>query len=277
MKRELEEVRRTRGLHRDARKRVPFPVVALVGYTNAGKSTLFNALTGAGVFAENQLFATLDPTMRGAELPSGRRVILSDTVGFISELPTELVAAFRATLEEVAEADVILHVRDAAHPDSQAQRADVAAVLDGMAEDGTLAPDWPARTVEVLNKADLLGGVDGVPARSGDVAVSALTGEGLPRLREAIDARISEGMQTVGYDVPASDGAQLAWLYEHGEVVGRRDGEEATHVTVRLSSGDRARFEREASRPGRADDALPAAGDNWSGPPAAPPPAGPER
>ena len=277
LKRELEEVRRTRGLHREARRRVPFPVVALVGYTNAGKSTLFNALTGAGVFAENQLFATLDPTLRGTELPSGRRVILSDTVGFISELPTELVAAFRATLEEVAEADVVLHVRDAAHPDSQAQRADVVAVLDGMAEDGTLAPDWPARTVEVLNKADLLGGVDRVSARSGDVAVSALTGEGLPRLREAIDARVSGGLQTVGYDVPASDGARLAWLYEHGEVVGRRDGEEATHVTVRLSPGDRARFERQAFRPGRADDALPAAGDRRSGSPAAPPPAGPER
>jgi GTPase len=277
LKRELEEVRRTRGLHREARRRVPFPVVALVGYTNAGKSTLFNALTGAGVFAENQLFATLDPTLRGAELPSGRRVILSDTVGFISELPTELVAAFRATLEEVAEADVILHVRDAAHPDSQAQRADVASVLDGMAEDGTLDPEWPARTVEVLNKADLLGGVGQVSARSGGVVVSALTGEGLPRLREAIDARISEGLQTVGYEVPASDGARLAWLYRHGEVVGRHDGNGATRVTVRLHPRDRARFERQAFRPGLADDALPAASDNRSGPPAAPPPAGPER
>jgi len=248
LKRELEEVRRTRGLHRQARRSVPFPVVALVGYTNAGKSTLFNALTGAGVFAENQLFATLDPTLRGTELPSGRRVILSDTVGFISELPTELVAAFRATLEEVAEADIILHVRDAAHPDSQAQRADVVSVLDGMAEEGTLALDWSARTIEVLNKADLLGGVGGVPARPGGVAVSALTGEGLPSLREVIDARISEGLQTVGYDVPASDGAQLAWLYEHGEVVGRQDGDEAIHVTVRLSPRDRARFERQADR-----------------------------
>ncbi len=132
LKRELDQVRRTRGLHRTARRRVPFPVVALVGYTNAGKSTLFNALTGAEVAARDQLFATLDPTMRGMRLPSGRRIILSDTVGFISDLPTELVAAFRATLEEVAEADVILHVRDAAHPDSMAQRADVMAVLDGM-------------------------------------------------------------------------------------------------------------------------------------------------
>src|SRR6202041_4723 len=137
LKRELEQVRRTRGLHRTARRRVPFPVVALVGYTNAGKSTLFNALTGADVTARDQLFATLDPTMRGMRLPSGRRVILSDTVGFISELPHELVAAFRATLEEVAEADVILHVRDAAHPDSAAQRADVIEVLDAMVADVT--------------------------------------------------------------------------------------------------------------------------------------------
>ena len=143
LKKELEQVRRTRGLHRSARRRVPFPVVALVGYTNAGKSTLFNALTGAEVTARDQLFATLDPTMRGLQLPSGRRVILSDTVGFISELPHELVAAFRATLEEVAEADVILHVRDAAHPETAAQRADVLAVLEDMVADGTLDAAWP--------------------------------------------------------------------------------------------------------------------------------------
>ncbi|MBV8459243.1 MAG: GTPase HflX, partial [Acetobacteraceae bacterium] len=156
LKRELEQVRRTRGLHRNARRRVPFPSVALVGYTNAGKSTLFNALTGAEVTARDQLFATLDPTMRNLRLPSGRKAILSDTVGFISDLPTELVAAFRATLEEVAEADFILHVRDAAHPDSAAQKADVTAVLDGMALDGMLDTEWRTRTIEVLNKADLL-------------------------------------------------------------------------------------------------------------------------
>src|ERR1700692_4646939 len=141
-----------------ARGGVPFPVVALVGYTNAGKSTLFNALTGAEVTAKDQLFATLDPTMRGLRLPSGRRVILSDTVGFISQLPHELVEAFRATLEEVSEADVILHVRDAAHPDSAAQHADVLAVLEGMAREGTLDEAFATRTIEVLNKADLLGG-----------------------------------------------------------------------------------------------------------------------
>jgi GTP-binding protein HflX len=245
LKRELEQVRRTRGLHRTARRRVPFPVVALVGYTNAGKSTLFNSLTGAEVTARDQLFATLDPTMRGLRLPSGRRAILSDTVGFISELPTELVAAFRATLEEVAEADVILHVRDAAHPDTGAQRADVIAVLENMAADGTLDSHWRDRTIEVLNKADLLGGVANVPARPGAVAVSAITGEGLPALLNAIDARIASGMEVVDYIVPPSDGARLAWLYEHGEVIGRRDEDEAIHVTVRLLPADRARFERQ--------------------------------
>ncbi len=245
LKRELEQVRRTRGLHRTARRRVPFPVIALVGYTNAGKSTLFNALTGADVGAREQLFATLDPTMRGLRLPSGRRAILSDTVGFISELPTELVAAFRATLEEVAEADVILHVRDAAHPDSAAQRADVIAVLEGMTADGTLDPGWPSRTIEVLNKADLLGGVARVPWRPDAVAVSAITGDGLPALRAAIDSRIAAGMETAAYEIAPADGARLAWLYQHGEVVDRRDAESGIHVTVRLLPADRARFEQQ--------------------------------
>jgi GTP-binding protein HflX len=244
LKKELDQVRRTRGLHRSARKRVPFPVVALVGYTNAGKSTLFNALTGADVQARDQLFATLDPTMRGLVLPSGRRTILSDTVGFISDLPTELVAAFRATLEEVAEADVILHVRDAAHPDSAAQRADVLAVLDNMARDGTLAEDFSARTIEVLNKADLLGGAGALPAKPGSVAVSAITGEGLDELKATLDTRIAAGMEQADYNIAHADGARLAWLYEHGEVIERNDDDLEAHVTVRLLPADRARFER---------------------------------
>lgn len=244
LKKELEQVRRTRGLHRSARKRVPFPVIALVGYTNAGKSTLFNVMTGATVMAKDQLFATLDPTMRGLRLPSGRRVILSDTVGFISELPHELVEAFRATLEEVAEADVILHVRDIAHPETTAQRADVLKVLDDMVADGTLDADWQDRTIEVLNKADLLGGTAEVPVRSGAVAVSAVTGEGLDDLKAAIDTRIAAGMELLEYNIPPSDGARLAWLHQHGEVIERQDDDAIVHVKVRLLPADRARFER---------------------------------
>ncbi len=243
LKRELEQVRRTRGLHREARKRTPFPTVALVGYTNAGKSTLFNALTGAEVVARDQLFATLDPTMRGITLPSGRRAILSDTVGFISELPTELVAAFRATLEEVSEADIILHVRDASHPDTLAQRHDVEAVLQGLVDDGTLDPNWRDRTIEVLNKADLLGGVAEVQTKTGMIAVSAITGEGLSVLADAIDRRLAAGMLVRNYALPVADGARLAWLYKHGEIVTRHDGEETIDVTVRLLPADCERFE----------------------------------
>jgi GTP-binding protein HflX len=245
IRKELEQVRRTRGLHRSARRRVPFPVIALVGYTNAGKSTLFNALTGAEVTAKDQLFATLDPTMRGLRLPSGRRVILSDTVGFISQLPHELVEAFRATLEEVSEADVILHVRDAAHPETAAQRGDVIKVLDDMVADSTLDPAWPDRTIEVLNKADLLGGTAGVAVRDGGVAVSAITGEGLEALKAVIDLRIAQGMEVADYDIPPQDGARMAWLYQHGEVIERQDDEAAVHMKVRLLPADRARFERQ--------------------------------
>ena len=238
---ELEEVRRTRGLHRGARKKVPYPVVALVGYTNAGKSTLFNALTGSAVMAEDQLFATLDPTMRGISLPSGRHIILSDTVGFISELPTELVAAFRATLEEVAEADLLLHVRDVAHPDTEAQAADVRAVLNRMAKDGTLDEAWANHTLEVLNKADLLGGTGHVVQGEG-IAVSALTGERLGRLLAEIDARLAARLEVLAVDIPVEDGAKLAWLYRHGEILSRQDDEDFVKLEVRMSAADKARF-----------------------------------
>ncbi|HQT74698.1 MAG TPA: GTPase HflX [Acidiphilium sp.] len=245
LRRELDEVRRTRALHRAARNRVPYPVVALVGYTNAGKSTLFNALTGATVHAQDQLFATLDPTMRLIVLPSGRHAILSDTVGFISDLPTELVAAFRATLEEVAAADIILHVRDCAHPDSAAQRADVISVLDGMARSGMIDEGWSSRCIEVMNKIDLLDpAISDLPGPAA-IAVSALSGENLETLRAAIDARLAGAMQVATYWLAHADGAALAWLYRHGEVLSRMDGEDAIAIEVRLRPEDRARFERD--------------------------------
>jgi GTP-binding protein HflX len=246
LRRELEEVRRTRGLHRGARRRVPYPIVALVGYTNAGKSTLFNRLTGAEVFAQDLLFATLDPTMRSLNLTSGRQVILSDTVGFISDLPTELVAAFRATLEEIAEADVILHVRDIASPDSAAQRADVLAVLEGLAAGpaAALDEDWPERVIEVLNKADLLDGDRraGLPAEA--MVVSAVTGEGCAELLAAIDARLAVRMVLREAALDPRDGETLAWLYQHGEVFARTDADDAIRVQVRMTPENAARFDR---------------------------------
>jgi len=239
LKKELEQVRRTRGLHRRARDRVPYPVVALVGYTNAGKSTLFNALTGAGVYAQDQLFATLDPTMRQIRLPSGRTAILSDTVGFISELPTQLVEAFRATLEEVASADIILHVRDAAHPDTQAQRADVLHVLTDMAEgaDAALDENWQARVIEVLNKADLLpeGQLSGM-------AVSALNGDGLEALLAAVDGRLGAGEKESLHRIDAGDGARIAWLHRHAEVLETIAEDDVLVLRVRMSATARARF-----------------------------------
>jgi GTP-binding protein HflX len=251
LKQDIDAVKRTRGLQRAARKRVPYPAIALVGYTNAGKSTLFNRLTHASVVAVDQLFATLDPTVRQIELPSGRKAILSDTVGFISDLPTQLVAAFRATLEEVTEADLIVHVRDLNHPDSEAQRADVHAVLEELGLGERLQRD----TVEALNKIDLLDEerrsalTHQLRRNGGDaVAVSAATGEGSDELLALIDARLAGDRDLVELDVPTSDGAGLAWLYAHGEVLRRFDDDASAHLAVRLSPADLGRFRNREQR-----------------------------
>ena len=244
LKRELEDVKRTRSLHRGARKRVPYPVVALVGYTNAGKSTLFNRLTRSEVVAQDMLFATLDPTMRRLPLPSGRQAILSDTVGFVSDLPTHLIAAFRATLEEVTEADLVVHVRDAHHPDSEAQRTDVQTVLTDLG----LGEVVEHGLVEALNKIDLLDAerhekLRNQALRNHDaVPISAATGEGCDELMNLLDRRVGGDHRLVQLAVSLSDGAALAWLYEHGEVLTREDDESEAHVGVRLSDADLGRF-----------------------------------
>lgn len=247
LKKDLEQVRRTRNLHRGARERVPYPVIALVGYTNAGKSTLFNQLTESRVFAQDLLFATLDPTMRQLDLGDGLRVILSDTVGFISDLPTQLVAAFRATLEEVEAADLILHVRDLAHEDSKAQREDVATVLGEMGID----VDTDDRILEVLNKVDLLPADDPrrlEAERSGTIAISALTGEGVPELLAEIHRRLSRLRETLDVSVDITDGKTIAWLHEHGQVIERRDDDAQAHIRVSLAPADIARLERRLNR-----------------------------
>ena len=250
LKAQLVEVRRTRSLHRDARKRTPFPTVALVGYTNAGKSTLFNRLTEGGVLAKDMLFATLDPTLRELKLPDGRPAIMSDTVGFISDLPHELVESFRATLEEVQSADLILHVRDIADPDTLAQARDVETVLDRMG----LEEDRRVRLIEVWNKLDLLpederGVVHARAIRSGEtgvsaVPVSAVTGEGVAELLDLIASRIDDAQPVDAFFGPG-DGEAVAWLYRNGRVVERAEDEAGgVRLRVKLEPQALGRFER---------------------------------
>ncbi len=245
IRKELDQVKRTRGLHRNRRQRAPWPVIALVGYTNAGKSTLFNRMTAATVFAEDLLFATLDPTMREVRIRGFDKSILSDTVGFVSQLPTQLVAAFRATLEEVASADLIVHIRDIAHPDSDAQAIDVATVLSSLGLDEAGSPP----RLEAWNKLDLLESderaalLNEALRREDVVTLSALSGEGVEQLREAIAKKLQIGSVVHRLKLAASDGLRLAWLHARGDVLDQRVEGETMHLAVKLSADNWARFQ----------------------------------
>jgi GTP-binding protein HflX len=242
LKRALDQVVKTRELHRAARAKVPFPIVALVGYTNAGKSTLFNRITGAEVLAKDMLFATLDPTMRGVALPSGQKIILSDTVGFISDLPTQLVAAFRATLEEVLSADLILHVRDISHPETVEQAADVTDIL------ASLGVKAETPLIEVWNKLDLVDPSQRealtaqASQRSEVMPVSALTGEGVEALLSLVSDQVDENRSETVMVLPFSEGRRRAWLHEQHIVQAEREAEDGWHLTVRWTERQETRF-----------------------------------
>ena len=255
LRRELEQVRKTRGLHRERRGRAPWPVVALVGYTNAGKSTLFNRMTGAGVIAEDMLFATLDPAMRAVRLPGLDKAILSDTVGFISDLPTQLVAAFRATLEEVTAADLIVHVRDMANPDNAMQKRQVLEVLGDLGVTGSKGEEEGRIPIlEAWNKLDLLdaphrGELKAAAGKSpGIVLLSAQTGEGVSLLEERIASLLTKAHRRYRLDLPVGDGAGAAWLHQHGEVIDHWVEGDRAWYEVRMAPGDLERFQAQPER-----------------------------